>query len=122
MRAFRIWDYRVSHDQLLLRSAKIKGYNENIDIIFYGVNYIQLSPELSGLTIQKMVPPFAAPYESVVQNLEFEGNNLFEIVSGRDVYLVAAAYVRVFENNLEFDESSLGQTEQGKGLEIGSIS
>jgi hypothetical protein len=121
-RPFRVWDYLVSHDQLLLRSAKIKGFERNIDVIFFGVSYIQLHTVLSGVTISKIDPPDEeVAYESIKKYLKHEGNKLFQVASANERYLIVAAFVRVFENALEFDETSLGFTELGRENEITAI-
>jgi len=122
-RPFQVWGYLVSHDQLLLRSPIIKGYEKNIDIIFFGVTYLQIDTDLSGLTIQKVDPADAEiVHNSVKQSLIYDGNNLFEILSNDEGYLIVAGFVRVFENDLEFGESSLGFTELGREIEIARIS
>lgn len=120
-RPFRVWGYLVSHDQLLLRSAKIKGYEENIDVVFFGVSYFQLFTILPGLTIRKINPKTEVIYDSVKKELVYEGNKLFEVIGGDERYLIVAAFVRIFENDLEFDESSLGFSELGREKEIALI-
>jgi len=117
-RPFRVWDYLVSHDQLLLRSPKIKGYKKNIDIVFFGVTYIQLHTVLSGVNIREICPSDSEVDDSIKQHLSHESNKLFEVLSSNERYLIIAAFVRVFENDLEFRESSLGFTELGRENEI----
>ena len=50
-RSFRLWEYRVSHDQLLVRSPKSETNSTNFDLIFVGVKYIELPALFSGLSI-----------------------------------------------------------------------
>ena len=120
-RPFRVWGYHVSHDQLLLRSPKIKGYKENIDIVFIGVIYLQLFTMLSGLTIRKIDWNTEVMYESVMNEINYEEDNLYEVVSGNEKYLIVAACVCVFENDLEFGESSLGFSDRGREKEVARI-
>ena len=62
----------------------------------------------------------AIEYESVKKYLSHENNNLFEIVSGAEKYYIAASFVKVFENVLEFNETSLGHEKKGLEKEIAS--
>lgn len=120
-RPFRVYGYLVSHDQLLLRSDKIKGYEQNIDIVFFGVSYIQLHTVLPGLTIRKIDRNTEVLHESVKNEVGWEANNLFEVISGNEKYKIVAFFVRVFENDLESGESSLGFSERGREKEIARI-
>lgn len=52
-RTFRLWEYRVSHDLLLLRSPKNDQYRTNADVIFRGVEYVELPSLLKGLAIRR---------------------------------------------------------------------
>jgi hypothetical protein len=42
-RRFSLWDYNVSHKQMLLRSPKSPDLQKNIDIVMWGVEYIDLA-------------------------------------------------------------------------------
>jgi len=48
---FRLWEFKVSHNQLLLRSSKKKFQSRNIDIAFVGVGYVEIPTKLDGITI-----------------------------------------------------------------------
>lgn len=47
-REFKIWDYRVSHGSLLIRSPKGTGISRNVDLVFVGVDYMALPSRLHG--------------------------------------------------------------------------
>ncbi len=115
-RYFTFFDYLVSHGQLLLRSDKIKGFDVNIDIIFFGTTYIQLGTMLNGIKIRLAEKNEAISYQSVSKYLSYEENNLFEIESGNERYFIAAAFVKVFENNFEFNETSLNYENAGREI------
>jgi hypothetical protein len=117
-RYFTVFDYLVSHGQLLIRSDKRKGGNENIDIIFFDTSFVQLFTMLFGITIRMVAKSTVANYISVNKYLSEEENNLFEIESGGEKYYIAASFVRVFENELEFNETSLGYENKGREKEI----
>jgi len=117
-RYFIVFDYLVSHGQLLIRSDKRKGGKENIDIIFFDTSFVQLFTMLFGITIRRVDKSKVANYISLNKYLSEEENNLFEIKSGEEKYYIAASFVRVFENQLEFNETSLGYENNGRENEI----
>ena len=46
-RQFQVWEYRVSHGSLLIRSPKSPGFTSNVDLIFDGVEYIRMPRHLN---------------------------------------------------------------------------
>ena len=58
-------------------------------------------------------------YSAVKKYLSYNNNYLFEIESNGERYYIAASFVRVYENQFEFFESSLNTGE--KGVEIACI-
>ncbi|WP_300600645.1 hypothetical protein [Niabella sp.] len=119
-RYFTTFDVLVSHGQFLLRSQKNESYTSNIDIIFFDTTYIQLFSRLNGLTIKMKKGKNLTGYRSVSNYLSYENNHLFEIESGEEKYYIAASFVKVFENVLEFNETSLGYEDRGRANEIAS--
>lgn len=116
-RYFTLFDIVVSHGQLLLRSQKTNEITKNIDVIFFDTRYIQTFSRLSGLRIKKLENGFGiTDYNTVKKYLDSENNYLFEIESNDERYYIAASFVKVFENQLEFSESSLNT--ENKGIEI----
>lgn len=108
-RYFTLFDFSISHAQLLIRSCKNDEYKKNIDIIFFDVKFQQVITRFYGLSIRK-VPPEQTQLSSkvVVGYLTGSENHLFELTSNNEKYLVAASFFRVYENELEFTETSLG--------------
>ena len=45
-RTFQLWEYRVSHGSLLIRSPKGEDVAMNIDIICVGVERVRFSAEI----------------------------------------------------------------------------
>ncbi|MGG8496434.1 hypothetical protein ACQY1Q_08460 [Tenacibaculum sp. TC6] len=113
-RYFTVYDYNLSHGQLLIRSDKRKGYDNNIDILFFDTQYIQIFNMLDGITIKLSDKTVSnIKYESVSSYLKYEDNNLFEIESGGISYFIAASFVKIYENRLEHFESSIEMHEKG---------
>jgi len=118
-RYFTFFDFVISHGQLLLRSQKNDELTNNIDIIFSDTTYIQSFSRLNGLRISRIENSISIiDYDTVKKYLDYDNSHLFEIESNNEKYYVAASFVRVFENQLEFSESSLNTDGKGRGIEI----
>ena len=50
-RRFQVWQYTVSHRQLLLRANPDASTSERIEVLFKGVDWFQLPTTLDGLTV-----------------------------------------------------------------------
>ena len=118
---FTFFDYFMSHGQLLIRSSKREGQNVNIDIIFFDTTFVQLFTMLHGLTISIVNKNLNMNYNSVNKYLKFNNSNLFELKSGDEKYYIAASFVKVFENELENNETSLGMLYKGRDKEIAAV-
>ena len=117
-RYFRVFDMYVSHGQLLLRAQKDEQYSHNIDIVFFDTTYIQLYSMLYGVHIRVVSNNDIIKYESVKKYLGYQNNHLFEIESNSEKYYIAASFVRVFENTLDFGESTAGLSNYGREIEL----
>lgn len=51
-RGFRLWEYRVSHGQLLYRSPADEQYNTSVDIMFFGTKYLCGPCDLGELSVE----------------------------------------------------------------------
>ena len=117
-RYFTISDYFPSHKQLLIRSSKTNENSKNIDVVFFGVNYLQIPTSFKGMSIDVL------DKDDLIITKELEtfrnlGNNyIFKISSEKSISFLVASFVRVFENSLEFNETSLGISNGTKGREV----
>jgi len=50
---FKLWEYRVSHGQLLIRCPKLSEASKNVDLKFYNVEYVDLPSILYDLEIDE---------------------------------------------------------------------
>lgn len=100
-RVFKIWDYNVSHKQLLIRSPRTNGEVENIDVIFWGVEHISLASSFDGLSLERGV----ANSETSIP--------VFAVGSGH----VIAAGCKVLVNQLEIFDSSLVYFDRDRATE-----
>ena len=105
-RHFTLFDFLISHGHLLLRSMKNDVDENNIDIIFFGVEYIQLRVSLLGLSIGIVgKDKFDTTYESVKGFLKNDNSHVFEIETRSEKFHLVASHFKVYENQLEFNES-----------------
>lgn len=52
-REFQLWEYRVSHGSLLIRSPAGPGFETSIDIICVGVEYLAAPRHLGEITVSE---------------------------------------------------------------------
>jgi hypothetical protein len=105
-RNFRLWDFKVSHDQLLLRSPKNAENPKNLDVAFVGVEYIELPTKLKELTVGEAGDDDFRRADLGVGKA-VPRNQVFVIESGGRRYVVVAAAMKVSETDLDLFESSL---------------
>ncbi len=105
-RSFRLWEFQVSHGQLLLRSPKSESESQNLDIVFAGVEYIELPTKMETVTLTE---PSAEERERAADALgkSVPVERVFIIESNERRFLVVAAAMVVEENDLDLFESSL---------------
>lgn len=105
-RAFRLWDYNVSHNQLLFRSPKGTDSKENVDIVFWGVEYLDVPTTFKEVDI---VPGTLRDAEKVSMLIgkPIGPGDVYRLVSSEHIFLVAAAGYKVLSNDLDLFESSL---------------
>jgi hypothetical protein len=103
-RYFKLWDYVVSMNKLLIRSPK-SGGGRNLDLQFFGVKYMRLGSSLDGVTISESPTwPFNEP-----PPVELAGSVVFVLNTKYRTDLVVASEMIVQENDLDIMESSLGR-------------
>lgn len=104
-RMFAPYDFLVSHRQLLLRSDKIKGYPSNIDVIFFGVMYMELPSTLDSISISEI------PADQVTEKLQIYPGTCYRIQTSNNEFYIVANDIKVFKNQLDLPETSLGVLE-----------
>lgn len=105
-RKFRLWDYNVSHEQLLLRSPRTSSNTKNVDIIFWGVEYLELPTSLQQVELQAGTEDDLARVCKILDKpIPSEGIHCLVTAEGR--FVVVAAGFKVLSNDLDIFESSL---------------
>lgn len=103
MRNFQVWLFRVGHGELLVRSPRDEVNSRNVDLVFVGVDYMDLPRVLSGVVvfatslddIRRAEERLGRPVDrSTIRVLETEGRR----------HLVVAAHFSIEENDLDLGE------------------
>jgi len=101
-RRFRIWQYYVSHSQLVLRSPRNENdvNSENIDLIFKGVFYLELPIHSVGIEIR-------LPTEQELKYLETRSgtrkeltSQFYVLITSDQRYYIGAAFFSIESNKL----------------------
>lgn len=103
-RAFQLWEFKVSHGSLLIRSPKGPEVLRNIDLICVGVEYFAAPRHLCGLDLQE---PTVEELQTLSQLLdrEIDPSNVRMMVSQGRRFPVVAASFRISENDIDIFES-----------------
>ena len=117
-RRFKLWDCRVSHNQLLIRSPATPEITSNIDVIFWGVEFVSMPTTLNGLAIERRsdgkdigIPISPSP-----------NGERFLIQSDGKCFAVVVAGFKVLENSLDIFDSSLeGFAATQAGRDLGNV-
>lgn len=105
-RTFRLWEYRVSHSQLLIRSPKHQQFPTNVDIIFAGVEYLELPIRWENLSIGEGTEEEINEIRVLLKR-NMPHSKMYILHEGETRFKVVAAGMKVFENELDMFESSL---------------
>jgi len=104
-RVFKLWDYSVSHKQMLLRSPRTPDIKTNIDVVFWGVEFIEIATVLAGIEITAGTADHAVLAARLHDSI---GTcDVYRIVSVGKRYLAVAQGFQVLENVLDIFESTL---------------
>lgn len=75
---FKLWEYRVSHKQLLIRCPQLSEGSKNVDLKFYNVEYIDLPSVLPDLEID----------DANQEDIAFASNRLGKSVDRKQVIVL----------------------------------
>lgn len=105
-RHFKLWDYSVSHMQMLLRSPRTPDIETNIDVVFWGVEFVELPTSLLGIEIIAASSGDASDLRARLKR-NVEPGGLFRVVSSGNSYVVVASGFTVFQNMLDIFDSTV---------------
>lgn len=100
-RKFSFWYYTTSHRQALLRSVGKDG-DDNIDIYFGDVSYLEIPTDIDGFEI---IPPSQNDKDYINNKLGFIScDKLTVLVHEHQKYYILSSDVKIMRNNLSFFE------------------
>lgn len=101
---FQFWEYLVSHGSLLIRSPKKGDQQYNVDIKFYGVEYVAVPRHLEGI-VQSKVNAEEVKHVERMLGKPVNKDNVFVLESSTGRHLVVAAKMKVEENEADIFNS-----------------
>lgn len=108
-RRFQLWEFFVSHSQLLIRSPKGGSEERNVDIVFRGAEYISLPSHFEvhgGIEVREGAESDLSSFASL-GDFSYPECRVFWVTSGPRRHVVIAAQCRVVETDCEFMEPGL---------------
>lgn len=109
-RNFQVWEYQVSHQQLLVRSPKAPATGTeperrtNVDLVFLGVDYMCLPAWFRGLSLDQATPDELQHLGAAMGRIP-KLSEVTVLVSAGKRFPVVAASVVVSENDWDCFES-----------------
>lgn len=102
-RRFQIWEYRVSHGSLLIRSPKSPHVDRNVDLVFVGVEYLAVPRILRGIVLERGSAEDRMRLADVGQDADPE--RLYILVSEGSRHPIVAVACRVDEHDRDIFDS-----------------
>jgi hypothetical protein len=93
-----MWDYNVSHKQLLVRSPQTSKVPDNVDVIFWGVRFIGTPTSFVGIIIRNAFPTELASVEVAAGKCDIK--EVFCIQSENKTHFIVAGGLKVLKNQL----------------------
>ena len=116
-RIFKVWDYRVSHQQLLIRSPQRPDTTTNIDLVFWGVKTFRLDTLLRGVDVRAAE---AADIQALgLNDYVAAGAKVFLLSEGDHSAFVVSGGMKVLENDLDIFDSSLHSPQDAEDRNLG---
>jgi hypothetical protein len=101
---FKLWEYRVTHKQLLIRCPKLSEASKNVDLKFYNVEYVDLPSVFPDLEIADANQKDIA-FASSRLGRTVESKRVIVLKSRGERYIVVAGALAVEESATGIFES-----------------
>ena len=102
-REFQLWEYRVSHGMLLIRSPQSVTHAQNCDVTFAGVQYVALPRHLGSISIAEERSPEQLIALGLLLGREpYSSDKIFVVRALSNDYIVIAAncMIRLTDHDL----------------------
>jgi hypothetical protein len=111
-RDFQVWEYQVSHGHLLVRSPKKPASQRspeqttNLDIHFWGVEYLELPRHLKGIEIMLPNQEELTRLEAILSR-RIAPKSVTVLLSGGCRFIVVSSGLKISENEWDIFESPI---------------
>lgn len=105
-RRFQLWEYRVGHGALLIRSPRGPNVETNIDLVFSGVEYVACPRMLRGVELVSATDEDAQRVSDAFGTV-VAPDRVFVLLSAGARHIVVALTCHVNENLDDIFESTL---------------
>jgi hypothetical protein len=104
-RIFQVWDASSSFSRIMLRSPKnvTDNYHMNIDIVFWGVKYINIPWVIRGFSLVNTEDNDSMVIEKYM-GYTIDKDNIYTIISQNMRYYVVATKYIITENDIDIFE------------------
>jgi hypothetical protein len=106
-REFQLWEYRVSHGSLLIRSPAGPGFETSIDIICVGVEYLAAPRHLGEITVSEATGAEIERLEEILGK-KLLSSRVWALQGSRQRSFVVAAALKVQEHQGDIFDSPFG--------------
>ncbi len=104
-RSFQLWDYRVSHGSLLIRSPRKSGHRFNVDIKYFGVEYVAVPRHLKEIVYLEANKD-EVKYVERILGKSINKDNVFVLESSTGRHLIVASRMKIEESEFDIFDSS----------------
>ena len=99
-RKFKLWYYHVNHKEVLIRSMKDSYFENNIDLYFGDVDYIEIPSVLTDLVVEEAKEK-DVKYLRKKLNKNISQSNIKVIISHQRRFYIVAGVFKIMENTLD---------------------
>ena len=103
-RSFQLWEYRVSHGSLLIRSPAGLQHDSSVDIICVGVEYIAAPRHLGEISISHPADVEIVTLEAILGK-ELDLARVWALQGTHQRFLIVAAALKVGEHRGDIFDS-----------------
>ena len=112
-RSFKLWEYVITFQQLLIRSQKTINEPTNVDIVFFATSYIEIP---TGEGLFKLLRPTLEECNRAkfVLAKKVESESIFILERDLKRFMVVAVSYKVIEDERDFWDSPLQTFRMGQ--------
>lgn len=106
-REFKIWDYSVSHKQMVIRSLGVGEDSPNLDLHFRGVEFLRAPTIFAGLVLVEPTDEEVIEVRSVLTPRVCAAETVWVLESAGQRHIVVAADLEIAETDYPMMSTAL---------------